>query len=69
MHFGLEKPNLTEMGPLVEEREYGCFKSGRDVVLAPYFRPKASVVRVGGWLGGWVTVGRSQPRDPEEGPK
>ncbi|KAG2439616.1 hypothetical protein HXX76_004968 [Chlamydomonas incerta] len=45
VHFGLEKPNLTEMGPLVEEREYGCFKGGRDVVLAPYFRPKAGVVR------------------------
>ncbi|GFR42337.1 hypothetical protein Agub_g3245, partial [Astrephomene gubernaculifera] len=45
VHFGLERPNITDMGPLVQNREYGCFKSSRDVVLAPFFKPKATLVR------------------------
>lgn len=45
VHFGLEQPNLKNMlGPLVTNAEYGCFKNGRDVLLAPYFHPRASVV-------------------------
>ncbi len=45
VHFGLEQPNLTNMlSPLVTNAEYGCFKNGRDVLLAPYFHPRASMV-------------------------
>ncbi|KXZ45845.1 hypothetical protein GPECTOR_50g639 [Gonium pectorale] len=44
VHFGLEAPNITRMAPLMENNEYGCFKSGRDVVLAPYFKAKGPVL-------------------------
>ncbi|KAG2502219.1 hypothetical protein HYH03_000705 [Edaphochlamys debaryana] len=45
VHFGLERPNITDMGPLVENMEYGCFKGGRDVVMAPYFRPHPDIIQ------------------------
>ncbi|PNH00409.1 Tenascin, partial [Tetrabaena socialis] len=45
VHFGLERFNISDMGPLVQNKEYGCFKSGRDVVMAPFFKPKDVVIR------------------------
>lgn len=44
VHFGMERANITDMGPFVENMEYGCFKNGRDIVMPPYFHPKMAIV-------------------------
>ncbi|EFJ53243.1 acetylglucosaminyltransferase [Volvox carteri f. nagariensis] len=44
-HFGYERPNITDMGPLVTNTEYGCFKAGRDVVMPPYVKSNVAGIQ------------------------
>ncbi|GIL62228.1 hypothetical protein Vafri_16503 [Volvox africanus] len=44
-HFGYERQNITDMGQLLHNTEYGCFKAGRDVVMSPYFKAKVAKIQ------------------------